>query len=117
VRQKLTSKAPTAPIPFCPAVFHLISPCAVRVWTGRAVGVAAGETIMVLNTGKSVEILLYGIDCPEEGQPFSDQTIQFVPKMVFGKTVEVYRSRLGSSGERNEDYAGCHGERLLKRGR
>jgi micrococcal nuclease len=91
VRQKLTSKALTASILFCLAVFHLLSPCPVGAWTGRVVGVAAGETIMVLKNKKSVEILLYGIDCPEEGQPFSDQAMQFASKMVFGKVVEVYR--------------------------
>ncbi len=85
------SKALTTLIPFCFAVLYMIMPGPAWAWTGRVVDVAAGETITVLKNGKSVEVLLYGIDCPEEGQPFSDQAIQFTSKMVLGKVVEVHR--------------------------
>ena len=91
MRQRLMSKALTTLIPFCFAVLYMIMPCPAWAWTGRVVDVAAGETITVLKNGKSVEVLLYGIDCPEEGQPFSDQAIQFSSKMVLGKVVEVHR--------------------------
>jgi len=75
-----------------------MSSCPVWAWTGRVVGVAAGETIMVLKNGKTVEVLLYGIDCPEEGQPFSEQAIEFTSKMVFGKVVEVHRMNTDRHG-------------------
>jgi micrococcal nuclease len=85
------SKALTTLTPFCFVVLYMIMPWPAWAWTGRVVDVAAGETITVLKNGKSVEVLLYGIDCPEEGQPFSNQAIQFTSKMVLGKVVEVHR--------------------------
>jgi endonuclease YncB( thermonuclease family) len=85
------SKALTTSITFCFVIFYLILPRPAWAWTGRVVDVAAGETITVLKNGKSVEVLLYGIDCPEEGQPFSNQAMQFTSKMVLGKVVEVHR--------------------------
>ncbi len=91
MRQRLMSKALTTLIPFCFAVLYMIMPCPAWAWTGRVVDVAAGETITVLKNGKSVEVLLYGIDCPDEGQPFSNEAKQLTSKMVFGKVVEVHR--------------------------
>jgi micrococcal nuclease len=85
------SKALTTPITFCFAVFYLILPCLAWAWTGRVVDVVSGEAITVLRNGKNETVLLYGIDCPEEGQPFSDQARQFTYKMVLGKVVEVHR--------------------------
>jgi len=60
-------------------------------WSGEIVGITDGDTITVLNskTLKDVKIRLYGIDCPEGGQPFSKKAKQFTSKMVFGKVVEV----------------------------
>jgi endonuclease YncB( thermonuclease family) len=92
------SKAQTTSIIFCIAVFYLILPCAAWAWTGRVVDVAAGEKITVLKNGKSVEILLYGIDCPEEGQPFGNQAMQFTSQTILGKVVEVHRMDTDKQG-------------------
>jgi endonuclease YncB( thermonuclease family) len=56
---------------------------------GKCVGVKDGDSIMVLRGKDSVEIRLYGIDCPEMGQPFSGRAKKFTSNMVFGKIVEV----------------------------
>jgi len=85
------NKALTTSIAFCFATFYTILPCLAWAWSGRVVDVVSGEVITVLRNGKNEEVLLYGIDCPEEGQPFSDQARQFTYKMVFGKVVEVHR--------------------------
>ena len=69
----------------------MILPSTAWSWTGRVVDVTSGEVITVLRDGKNEEVLLYGIDCPEEGQPFSQQAKQFTSEVVFGKAVEVYR--------------------------
>lgn len=92
------TKALTTSITFCFAVFYLILPCPAWAWTGRVVDVAAGEKITVLKNGKRVEILLYGIDCPEEDQPFGNQARQFTSKMVSDKVVEVYRMDTDEQG-------------------
>ena len=92
------SKPLTTLIPCCFAVLCMIMPCPAWAWTGRVVDVAAGETISVLKNGKNVQVLLYGIDCPEDGQPFSNQAIQFTSKMVLGKVVEVHRMNSDNHG-------------------
>ena len=58
-------------------------------WSGMVVGVADGDTIMVLHEGRGEKIELYGIDAPDIGQAFSKRAKQFVSEMIYGKTVEV----------------------------
>lgn len=59
-------------------------------WTGRAVGVADGDTITVLRDRRDqVKIRLYGIDAPESGQPFGKAAKQSLSSMVYGQSVEV----------------------------
>ena len=71
-------------------IFLLIFPCLTWAWPGKVVGIADGDTIIVLREGKQqVKIRLYGIDCPERGQAFSRKAKQFISEMVFGKEVEV----------------------------
>jgi len=55
------------------------------------VGVSDGDTIKVMRAHKEVKVRLYGIDCPEKGQPFTRKAKQFTSDMVFGKIVEVHR--------------------------
>ena len=88
---RLMNRPFTTLIPCFWVLFPLILPCRAWAWEGRVVDVAAGETITVLKNGESVDVLLYGIDCPEKGQSFSDQARQFTSEMVFDKVVEVYR--------------------------
>jgi len=54
-------------------------------------GVSDGDTIKVMRAHKEVKVRLYGIDCPERGQPFSKKAKQFTSDMVFGKLVEIQR--------------------------
>ena len=58
-------------------------------WQGKVVGVTDGDTITVLHDGKGEKIRLYGVDCPERRQDFSQKAKQFTSEMVFGKTVDV----------------------------
>jgi endonuclease YncB( thermonuclease family) len=58
-------------------------------WQGKVVGVSDGDTITVLHDGKVEKIRLYGIDCPEHRQDFSQEAKKFTSRTVFGKTVEV----------------------------
>jgi len=58
-------------------------------FSGPVVGVTDGDTIKVLHNGKAEKIRLYGIDCPEKGQPFANRAKQFSLQLVFGKEVTV----------------------------
>ena len=81
----------TASICYLALVSLLSLPCLTWAWSGMVVGVAGGDTIKVMRAHKQVKILLYGIDTPEHGQPFSKEAKQFTSDMVFGKVVEVHR--------------------------
>jgi endonuclease YncB( thermonuclease family) len=70
-------------------VLILLIPLNAFSWSGKCVGVSDGDTISVMHEGKAEKIRLYGIDCPEKGQPFGKRAKQFTSDMVFGKTVEV----------------------------
>jgi len=61
----------------------------VLCWEGKVIGVADGDTLKVLFTGREEKIRLFGVDCPEEGQEFGTKAKQFTSRMVFGKIVEV----------------------------
>jgi endonuclease YncB( thermonuclease family) len=58
-------------------------------FSGRVVGVADGDTINVLRDGRTVRVRLDGIDCPEDGQDFSQRARNFTRVLVFDRTVEV----------------------------
>jgi endonuclease YncB( thermonuclease family) len=67
----------------------LLLPCPAWAWSGKVIGVADGDTITVLRDRQPQKIRLYGIDCPEERQPFGKRAKQFTSQLVFGKVVEV----------------------------
>ena len=54
-------------------------------------GVTDGDTISVMRDGRAVRVRLEGIDCPENGQDFSQSAKRFTSDMAFGKeaTIEV----------------------------
>ncbi len=58
-------------------------------WSGMVVGIADGDTISVMHSGKPEVIRLFGIDCPENDQDFGTRAKQFTSDMVFRKIVEV----------------------------
>jgi endonuclease YncB( thermonuclease family) len=58
--------------------------------TGKVVKIADGDTFTLLVSGNmQVRVRLYGIDCPENGQPFGNKAKQFTAEQIFGKQVLV----------------------------
>ncbi len=58
--------------------------------TGRVVGVADGDTIIVLDADKvQHKIRLAGIDAPEKKQPFGNRSKESLSALAFDKTVNV----------------------------
>ncbi len=72
-----------------PATEKEPAPAVVGQFSGKVVGVADGDTITVLHSGKGERIRLHGIDCPEKRQAFGNRAKQFASALVFGKTVTV----------------------------
>jgi endonuclease YncB( thermonuclease family) len=57
---------------------------------GRVVGVSDGDTITVLDDLKTQhKIRFAGIDAPEKGQPYGEQSKQSLSALVFQKRVEA----------------------------
>lgn len=88
--------------------------------TGKVVSIADGDTITVLDSGKTQhKIRLYGVDCPEGGQDFGNRAKKFTSNMVFGQTVSVKvtdTDRYGRTvGVVNID-GKCLNEELVKNG-
>lgn len=67
-------------------------------WPGQVVGVKDGDTVEVLRGRAAVVVRLYGVDCPELGQPFGRRAREATSSLAFGKTVtvrEVSRDQYG----------------------
>jgi endonuclease YncB( thermonuclease family) len=58
-------------------------------WEGTATRILDGDTILVRSDGGTVTIRLYGIDCPEYGQPYWQEAKEAVQDMVLGKRVRI----------------------------
>jgi len=48
-----------------------------------------GDSLVILSGKKSIEVRLYGVDCPEYNQPFSKDAKAMVRERVYGKKVLV----------------------------
>ena len=55
----------------------------------KVVNVAEGDTLEILRGEKIEKLRLAGIDCPDEGQPFSVQAKQATAGMTLGKFVSI----------------------------
>lgn len=71
----LASPAPAQPLP---APFQ-----------ARVTSIADGDTLTVLHGRTQVRIRLYGIDCPEPGQPSHSRATQRTAALAHGRTVAV----------------------------
>ena len=58
-------------------------------FSGVVVGITDGDTISVMHDGKAEKIRLNGIDCPENGQAFSELAKQLMSELAFDKIVLV----------------------------
>lgn len=67
-------------------------PAGRQTFDGKVVGVADGDTLVVLDGTAQVRVRLHGIDCPERGQAFGSAARRLASSLAFGKTVTV-RSR------------------------
>ena len=59
-------------------------------FTGRVVAVADGDTITVeREDGEWVKVRLWGVDCPEDSQPWGDRATEFTAEKCLDKRVLV----------------------------
>ena len=67
----------------------------------RVVEVTDGDTITIeqINGGKRAKVRLYGIDCPEMGQPYSEEAKAFVVQMALHKAVDIRETQQGRDSQ------------------
>lgn len=59
------------------------------LFIGKCTSVLDGDTILVEHDGQTDKVDLWGVDCPEIGQPYGQQARQFTASRVLGQTVRV----------------------------
>lgn len=68
----------------------LLSPSPIFAWQGTVISVHDGDSMRVQRTdGAVVTIRVYGIDCPEIGQPYGKEARDLTTELLMGKMVEV----------------------------
>lgn len=78
----------------------LLSNCseALADFSGKVLGIASCNSIHVMNRGRRKDILLDGIDCPREDQPYGREATQFIFRETFDKKVTIIKTRTNSKG-------------------
>jgi len=91
-------------LPALAALVALVASCGLtppeEQFSGRCVGVGDGDTIDVLVGGRSVRVRVWGVDAPEQGQPFGSAAKRFVSEFVFDKAVTVEVKEVDRYGRR-----------------
>lgn len=69
----------------------LCAPTFAQAWPGRVVSVHDGDSIRVqrADDGRVIPIRVYGIDCPELGQPYGEAALQLTHDTLRGQEVDV----------------------------
>lgn len=57
---------------------------------GTVVAIHDGDTISIRTATETMRVRLYGVDCPEYRQPFSQRARRFTSEMTFKKAVTVH---------------------------
>lgn len=71
------------------ALFLLFSRTEAFSFTGEVVGTLDGGILEVARNGKMERIRLQGLDCPEKGQPYGDESKQATSALTFARRVTV----------------------------
>ncbi len=67
-------------------------------FSGSVKKIIDGDSLLIASGRKTIEVRLYGVDCPEYNQPFSQQAKSLVRKQVAGKKVLVQPQYYDSYG-------------------
>lgn len=59
-------------------------------WSGQVVDVHDGDSLRVQrDDGEVLKVRIYGVDCPELGQPYGNDARELTAQLVLGQRVEV----------------------------
>lgn len=60
-----------------------------KTFSASVLKVIDGDSLLVATAQDTIEVRLYGVDCPEYDQSFSREAKSFVEKSVLGKKVKI----------------------------
>lgn len=106
-------------------LYHIIAICFCSLfgfllpafaWQGTVISVHDGDSMRVQRAdGAVVRIRIYGIDCPEIGQPYGKEARDLTRGLLLGKTVEVTPAQKSKSyGRQVASIMQADGVRLLQ---
>lgn len=58
-------------------------------WTGRVIWVYDGDTLKLEGPKRTVRVRVFGVDCPEKGQPYAKEALRFTMAAAKGRAVRV----------------------------
>lgn len=67
-------------------------------FTGKCTSVVSGDILLVQKEGKEVQIKLQGIACPEKGQDFNAESLDFMKSLALDKDLEIKERGLDREG-------------------
>lgn len=71
-------------------ILALLHPSTCWAWSGMVVDVHDGDSLRVLrDDGEIVKVRIYGVDCPELGQPYGAEARELTAGIVHDQRVEV----------------------------
>lgn len=76
---------------FLSLVFLLFSFVPLETVEGRVISVKDGDSIEIIdsNNGNTVEVQLYGIDCPELGQSYGEEAKTYTKSLCYHENVII----------------------------
>lgn len=70
-------------------------------WTAQVVKIVDGDSLLVQNGGKEIEVRLFGVDCPEWRQPHGKEALTFTRNLAPpGTKVKIYPKGKDSGGRK-----------------
>ncbi len=81
------------------SLFIMATVC--QAWTGRVVRVSEGDLLVISHDGKEKKYRLYGVECPERGQPYWEKALGLVTFLTEDRVVEVNPVYQGLDGYQN----------------
>jgi len=57
--------------------------------TGRVIWIYDGDSFKLLDRGRPVQVRVFGIDCPEKGQPYARQALDLAVRLAKNRLVTV----------------------------
>lgn len=82
-------------------IAFLCAPVAAQAWPGDVLTIHDGDTVRVQSADdKAVSIRVYGVDCPELGQPYGAEARDLTVRLLSGKRAEIIPAQTGKSYKR-----------------